>query len=218
MPYDPNDEDTKAALAEAVAKAVEKLEAKNRELIAEKRRQGEGKIDAAELERVEAERDALATKLATVEKEFKTLSKTAETATKALEAEQKHTQKLLISEGLAKALAEAGVTDPKLQRAAAALLRAENSIEVVVEGEARTAKVGDKALAEFVKGWAQGDDGKTFVAAPANSGGGATGGTGGGAVNPWAPDSRNMTEQGRMYKENPTQAKAMAAQHGVTLE
>lgn len=36
--------------------------------------------------------------------------------------------------------------------------------------------VGDKPLSEFVSEWASSDDGKFFVAAPSNSGGGAPGG------------------------------------------
>lgn len=42
-------------------------------------------------------------------------------------------------------------------------------------------------------------------------------GAGGGAKNPWAPDSRNLTEQMRIYKEKPALARQMAAQHGITL-
>lgn len=37
------------------------------------------------------------------------------------------------------------------------------------------------------------------------------------AINPWKKDSFNLTEQGRIYKENPTQAKEMAAAAGVTI-
>lgn len=211
---DQTDDKDQNATIEELRRSIVKLEEKNRELVAEKRRQGEGKIDAAELERVEAERDKAREDLAAAQRELKTVSKTAETATKALEAEKAHTNKLLVSDGLTKALAEAGVSDPKLQRAAAALLRTEHSIEVAIEGDARIAKVGDKALSEFVKSWAQGDDGKSFVAAPANGGGGATGGTGGGAKS-WK--EMTMTEQGQAYKENPAQAKALAAQAGVEL-
>jgi hypothetical protein len=56
------------------------------------------------------------------------------------------------------------------------------NVQIVVEGDARIAKIGDKALSDFVKEWAAGDEGKHFVQAPANSGGGATGGNGGGAA------------------------------------
>ena len=44
------------------------------------------------------------------------------------------------------------------------------------------------------------------------------GGTGGGTVkNPFAKDTFNLTEQGRLLKENPAQAKELAAAAGVTL-
>ncbi|SES68803.1 phage scaffolding protein [[Clostridium] polysaccharolyticum] len=45
------------------------------------------------------------------------------------------------------------------------------------------------------------------------------GGNGGGNVkNPFAKDSFNLTEQGKLLKENPAQAKEMAAAAGVTLK
>ncbi|MCI1750919.1 MAG: phage scaffolding protein [Megasphaera cerevisiae] len=43
------------------------------------------------------------------------------------------------------------------------------------------------------------------------------GGGDGSAKNPFAKDSFNLTEQGRLYRENPEQAQAMAAEAGVTL-
>lgn len=52
------------------------------------------------------------------------------------------------------------------------------------------------------------------------SGGGAGGGGnggGGGGVNPWKGDSWNMTEQGRIYKENSTRATQMAQAAGTTI-
>ena len=36
--------------------------------------------------------------------------------------------------------------------------------------------------------------------------------------NPWAKDSFNLSEQGRMFKENPVQARQLAAAAGTTLE
>ena len=39
----------------------------------------------------------------------------------------------------------------------------------------------------------------------------------GGTVNPFAKDTFNLTEQGRLLKENPAQAKELAAAAGVTL-
>ena len=44
------------------------------------------------------------------------------------------------------------------------------------------------------------------------------GGTGGsGASNPFAKDTFNLTKQGKLLRENPEQAKAMAAAAGVTI-
>lgn len=217
---DLEDDDVKAAIAAAVDEAVSGLKANNKQLQADLRKaKSQGKdLDPAELERLEGEVEKLSTQLADANKQLKTATKAAEDATKALTAEQTHTQKLLVENGLVSALTEAGVKDPVMLKAAAAMLRAGNKIEISVDGETRTAKVGDKVLGDFVKGWAQGDEGKAFVAAPQHGGGGAAGGgKPGGAANPFAKDTFDLTAQGKLYTENPTQAKAMAAEAGVTL-
>ena len=43
------------------------------------------------------------------------------------------------------------------------------------------------------------------------------GGTGGNVKNPFAKDTLNYTEQGRLLRENPEQARALAAAAGVTI-
>lgn len=43
------------------------------------------------------------------------------------------------------------------------------------------------------------------------------GGSGGGAVNPFDAKTFNLTEQGKLLKENPAQAKEMAAAAGMTI-
>ena len=43
------------------------------------------------------------------------------------------------------------------------------------------------------------------------------GGTGGSGANPFAKETFNLTEQGKMFRENPEQAKAMAAAAGITI-
>jgi hypothetical protein len=212
---DLDDDDIKAAIAAAVEEAVSGLKAKNQELQGKlKKAQKSTDIDPAEVEKLEAEVETLRTQLSDANKALKDTTKKAETAAAALAAEQGHTQKLLIENGLTAALTEAGVKDPALLKAAAAMIQLGHKPAVVIDGEARVAKVGDKALGEFVKEWAQGADGKSFVAAPSNGGGGATGGSGG-AAKGWKELS--MTEQGALYKENPAQAKALASQAGVTL-
>ena len=43
------------------------------------------------------------------------------------------------------------------------------------------------------------------------------GGSGGGTVNPFAKDTFNLTEQGKMLRDNPAQAREMAAAAGVMI-
>lgn len=43
------------------------------------------------------------------------------------------------------------------------------------------------------------------------------GGTAPTAANPWAKETFNLTEQGRIFKENPAQARQMAAAAGATI-
>lgn len=177
--FDPKDPADAKILEDAIAEAVGKLDKKNKELLAElKDARKKGEIDPAKYDALESERDELRDKLAQAEKAKTTAEKAAATATEALKGEQGYTQRLLVDNGLNAALMEAGVKNPVHLKAAAALLRASASIEVKVDGEARKAVVGDKDLAAFVKEWSQSDDGKAFVTAPHNSGGGAGGGDG----------------------------------------
>jgi len=54
----------------------------------------------------------------------------------------------------------------------------ERHVKIESDGDNRVAKVGDKALKDYVTEWAGSDIGKNYVAAPANSGGGGQGGGG----------------------------------------
>ena len=165
------------AITDAVETATAPLVKKNRELLGELKEARKGKdIDPAEIERLEAKIESLNGELTTANKAAKDATKAAETAAKALESETGFTARLLVDNGLVAELTKAGVTNPAHLKAAQALLR--NGVQIVAEGESRVAKVGDKLLADVVKEWAAGDEGKHFVAAPANSGGGANGGAG----------------------------------------
>ena len=53
-----------------------------------------------------------------------------------------------------------------------------------------------------------------------SQGGGSSGGSSGsygGATNPWNPASLNLTKQGEIFKNNPSEASRLAAMHGITL-
>ncbi len=183
--FDPKDPDTIAAIEAAVTTATEKLEAKNQQLVTEKRKlQKDATIDPADFAALERERDTLTAQLATANKDLKTAQKAVVDSGAALTGEQTFNQRLLVDAGLNAALLEAGVKNPAHLKAAAALIRSSNKVEVKADGDNRSAVVGDKPLADFVKAWATSEDGKHFVAAPANTGGNANGGPGAVAVNP----------------------------------
>ena len=184
-----DDNDLQAKIDAAVAAATEGLQAKNRELLGEvKKLKKGGDIDPAEVERLESRIEALEAEKSQLGRQVKDLTKTAETASKALEAESKFTQRLLVENGLAAELAKAGVTNPHHLKAAQAMLK--DGVQIVAEGDVRVAKIGDKALSDFVKEWAAGDEGKHFVQAQANNGGGATGGSGAGTQGKVMPRSQ----------------------------
>lgn len=126
-------------------------------------------------------------------------------------------KKLLIDEGLTKALAAAGI-DAKYIRAAKALLRDQVSLtgdEDEYEAVVETAEGDSIALSKYVADWAASDEGKAFVT-PA-SGGGADPGHGRNeqqGVNPFKKETFNLTEQGRLIKEDPAKARRFAKQAG----
>lgn len=182
MPFDPTDPDTKAAIASAIAEAKEAQDAKNAELLGEvKKLKGDLRkvqdIKPEDMAALESENEKLRADLATATKTTKDATTAAEKATKALEAEQGFTQRLLIQDGLKTALLANGVKDEDFIDSLTAKFASGASIKA--EGDVRTAMFGDKALADHIKEWAGSDAGKKFIAAPVNSGGGAGGGRGG---------------------------------------
>ena len=177
MSIDLNSPEVKAAIQAAVEEATAPLVAKRDELLKELKTARKGQqIDPETVSKLEEQIEALKGELTTAQKAAKTATADAEKARKALEAESGAVQRLLVDNGLTDALTKAGVTNPVHLKAAKALLAAQ--VQVAADGDQRVAKVGDKALTDFIGEWAKGDEGKHFVAAPANSGGGAAGGNG----------------------------------------
>jgi len=177
MAFDPNDADVKAAIEAAVAEATAGLVAKNQELLGKlKKATKDAQIDPSEHAALQSELDATQAKLAEATKALKAANTEAEKFKKAYENESKLTHNLLVENGLTDALTKAGVTNPVHLRAAKAMLSGQ--VQLVAEGDNRIAKVGDKALADYVGEWAKGEEGKYFVAAQQNGGGGAPGGAG----------------------------------------
>lgn len=166
--------EVKQAIADAVAEEVKGLKAKNAELIDANKKLRKGQeIDPADLERAENERDQYKQQLNDANKALKKANTDVEAANKRADAAEGFGTKLLVENGLNEALAKAGVTNPVHQKAAKAMLGGQ--VQIVADGDSRVAKVGDKALADFVTEWAGSDEGKHFVTAADVSGGGAQG-------------------------------------------
>lgn len=174
MPLDRNDPEVKALLEEAAAEATEALSAKNKELLAElraaKAKAKGSEIDPEEHARLQTQVEELTGKLDKVTKDS---TRQIEKLTKDLTDKEGALTQHLIDGGLSTALAKAGVA-PHFMDAAKAMLRGQAAIK---DG---AAVIGDKPLADHVTEWAGTDQGKHFIAAPANSGGGGQGGSGGG--------------------------------------
>jgi hypothetical protein len=156
--------------------AVAGLKAKNTELIGEVKKLRKGQeIDPEDFNRLKEDNDALADKLADTQKAVKAAQAEAEKLKKAYADESGFTQKLLVDNGLTDALVKNGIA-PQFLGAVKAMFAGQT--QVVIDGDSRAARIGDKAIAEFVSEWSKSEEGKHFVAAPANSGGGSNGGRG----------------------------------------
>jgi len=184
---DLDDAEVKAAIKEAVDAAVKPLAEKRDELLNEVKQLRKGKqVSPEDLEKLEAERDQYKDQAEKLAKDLKAANSNAEKFGKELETEKSFTQRLLVENGLTEQLTKAGVTNPAFLKAASAILASQ--VQIVPDGDKRVAKVGEKPLADFVGEWAKSDDGKHFVSAPNNSGGGS-----GGNGNPSGGAKKSMT-------------------------
>ena len=156
--------------------AIEVLSAKNNQLLGEvkvaKAKAKGAEIDPAEYAALQNENDTLKTELNKATKES---LKTIETLQTSLSEKDGALQSYLIDNGLNDAMLKAGIK-PEFMSAAKAMLKA--NTKVTAENGQYSALMGDKPLFDAITEWAASDEGKHFVSAPANSGGGATGGNG----------------------------------------
>jgi hypothetical protein len=158
--------------------AMEALNAKNRELLGEvkiARAKAKGvEIDPNDFMALQNENETLKSQLDKVAKEN---TKVIEGLQATISEKDGALQSYLIDNGLNDAMLKAGIK-PEFMTAAKAMLKSQTKL--MAENGQYSALMGEKPLNEAIAEWAAGDEGKHFVSAPANSGGGATGGTGNG--------------------------------------
>lgn len=185
MAYDANDPETKAAVKAAIKAALAEqaeeheadvagLKEKNKELIAKlkKAQSGEGgDVDSAEVARLETELRDTKKALRAAEKARDDAVEERDTAVQRADKEASVTASLLTENGLTAALTKANVK-PELLPAVTALLS--GKVEIKEVSGKREAQVNGKALGDFVEEWAKSDEGKHYVAAPLNGGGGSS--------------------------------------------
>lgn len=169
-----DEKDIKQQIADAVKEATDALAAKNRELLAELKTAKKGQeIKPEELDKLQAKIDGLENENDQLVKQVKEQAKAFDKSQNDLQAENAFTSKLLLDNGLTEALVKAGVSAPFLP-AVKAMLSAQ--AKVVADGENRKAMIGEKDLTTFIAEFAASDEGKHYIQAPNNTGGGANGG------------------------------------------
>lgn len=215
----PTIEELMAELAEA-KDGIEKLRAKNDELIKEKRKARDG--GDSKVSEVEAKLDEANDRIAAMERDHKkalsTATKTIEELTGRFSAKSAAYDKLVRDDAITRHIAEVGVKKEFLP-AVHALLKD----RVIVDQETGVAfavvkdkddKEIRKPVADYVKDWAGGEEGKAYVVAPVSSGGGAQG-SGGAAASGGTAKTMKRADFERL---DPAAKSAFSKEHGTLTE
>lgn len=199
--------------------SIAKLQAKNAELLTEKQKAKE-LADAAQAEREAAEEqtarannDLKTFEEKLVAKHAKEIAKLNDSINKLNETNSSYQSQLntLLVDGAISSAIDAHNVLPQFKKAVTAMIKAEAKLE------GSEAMAGGVPLAEFISNFVQGDEGKVFVAAPANSGAAVTNVTNATArAHDFTKDNFNskLGEFAMLAKENPTLAKSIAIEVG----
>lgn len=208
------EEEMKAAI-EAVKNElkgeIDALKTKNSDLIKEKKA---AKDEADEAKRLadEAE-DAKSLASNDLEKIKDTLTKQHQKALDKLSGERddamKQLRTLTVENAIQSTLTSANVL-PHMIKPLSAMFKA-NDIKI----EDGVAKIDGVAITDHITEYLGGDDGKHYIAAPANSGAGAPGSTSTTTGHGFTKENFNMTEFLKIAKDKPAEANAVAERLGL---
>jgi hypothetical protein len=219
-------EDLDAKIATAVTAAVEKLNTKNDDLKIElkksrKRSEAFGDLDPEQV-RLAVEKANKGEQKALEDKgEYE---KALALATTAHATEVKSlTDQLGVAQGGEKELRTRTAIDSAMDEIniapafkKAVRLMHQGDVSIIDQDGKPAAMVGDKTVTDHLKAWADTDEGKNFVGDGGQGGGGAEGGKkSSGTVNPWAKETRNLSQQGLMERDNPSQAAQLKREAGA---
>ena len=177
MSDDSKPDDNAAALAR-MQESIDRLEAKNAELIGENRRlKRAGEIKPEDLAAAEDRADKAEAALAEATKQVKTLTTERDKAVQALEQVSGAARSYALEAEITDAIAKGNVV-PALVPALKAMV-AQQAKADLVDGK-YAVMIGDKPARDYIGAFLDSDDGKHFKAAASNGGGGAPGGGGAG--------------------------------------
>lgn len=165
-------EELQSKLSELEAEK-EAILSKNKEILGElkKLKQQTKEVDAEKYFAMADELETLKDSYQKLEKQYRA---DTEKLTKGLSEKDSVLQKLIVDDGLTNALTKAGVK-PEFLDATKAFLREKTALKQ--NGDKYEAIIADKPLNDYIGEWIN-TEGKAFIAAPQNSGGGASGGNG----------------------------------------
>jgi len=182
---------------ESAKESIEAMNSKNKQLLGELKteRNKSREVNVDEYHKSLDEVESLKAENAKLSGEMKLKAKDTEKLMAQLGEKDSTLQKLIIDDGLTNALTSAGVV-PELMPAVKALLRSQAQLKD------NQAVINDKPLADFMTEWAT-TDGKAYIKAPSNSGGGAGGsksGESGGNIDISKMTPNEMMRAGREQK------------------
>ena len=148
--------------------------------------------------------ETLEDKVTSYEKENKILKADFEKTSKVLNEKDGKLKQVMVSDGLTKALIEAGIDDKHL-----AVVKSFHERNVVLD-ENYNAVIDGKSLGDFAKEWLGSDNGKIYTKFNPTSGGGANGTHNGNQ----AKSFKEMSEAERvaLYRSNPAQFAELSKQ------
>lgn len=179
---DTDTEAGKAELQKIIDQATEGLAKKRDELLGDQRKlKDDMKVLKDQIDEINAAKQKAEEEAAAKKGDVDTIRQNYEKKLKALEDDKialnGKLNSILIDGGLTDALAKANVS-PVHMDLVKAYIKTSHKAEVIEKDGAPVAMIGDKPVSDFVKDWSQSDQGKHYVAAPNNGGGGANGSEG----------------------------------------
>lgn len=169
MPIDRNDPEVQALIDEITSPLIAKRDELLKEVKTFKHKARGADIDPEEFSRIQSERDELESKYKTTETKLKLET---EKFTKLVGEKDAALSSHLIDAEMANAIAKSGIAN-HYGNAVKAMFK--NQAQVVQKDGQYVVMAGEKSLAETISAWAAGDEGKHFVSATMNTGGGAAG-------------------------------------------